>query len=542
MSRRVSPLAVALVALGLALARPSRPRPKASSRSTISSLTLFAGTAEGLWRSTNWGGSWQRVARQRDERRAPRRARRGRATIVPSPPTSGWRATAASSSRRTSASPGRSSRRWAASRAVLAPRWPQADPTVFVGTGRACCARSTRGKTWERRGARRDGRVARIEWPGPAWSLACDKGLLVTMDEGATYAARARGCPAGPVVAMALSSYFAVDPVLFAAPASGGVFRSSDGGRKWAAVGPRRPEGERPRLARAVPLRRGRGRASSAARTSGATWTRLVRQPGPARPPDVSAGARGGHRGVPRHRPRPLSHERRRRALDAVRASRASRCSTSRRSRRRTPSGARSRAGEVHEGPRPRQRLHPGRGEGRAGRPHPSGRGGSATVTAASAATASCCTGPRPTASAFFLVNADGLPGEISGNGLRCLAALAVRGGLGGFASHRPHRRRPEGRDRLARPGARATASRPISARRASAARRCPSRSIRRRRPSSTTSSTSPAARSSSPRRRWATRTARSSATRRPTTRSCRRSVPRSSATRSSRSARTSSS
>jgi diaminopimelate epimerase len=29
----------------------------------------------------------------------------------------------------------------------------------------------------------------------------------------------------------------------------------------------------------------------------------------------------------------------------------------------------------------------------------------------------------------FFLVNADGLPGEISGNGLRCLAALAVREG-----------------------------------------------------------------------------------------------------------------
>jgi diaminopimelate epimerase len=29
----------------------------------------------------------------------------------------------------------------------------------------------------------------------------------------------------------------------------------------------------------------------------------------------------------------------------------------------------------------------------------------------------------------FFLLNADGLPGEISGNGLRCLAALAVREG-----------------------------------------------------------------------------------------------------------------
>ena len=36
---------------------------------------------------------------------------------------------------------------------------------------------------------------------------------------------------------------------------------------------------------------------------------------------------------------------------------------------------------------------------------------------------------PAPDGVWFFLVNADGLPGEISGNGLRCLAALAVREG-----------------------------------------------------------------------------------------------------------------
>ena len=37
--------------------------------------------------------------------------------------------------------------------------------------------------------------------------------------------------------AFAVSSYFAADPVLFAAPASGGVFRSSDGGASWSAAG-----------------------------------------------------------------------------------------------------------------------------------------------------------------------------------------------------------------------------------------------------------------------------------------------------------------
>ena len=36
---------------------------------------------------------------------------------------------------------------------------------------------------------------------------------------------------------------------------------------------------------------------------------------------------------------------------------------------------------------------------------------------------------PSPDGIRFFLVNADGLPGDISGNGLRCLAALAVREG-----------------------------------------------------------------------------------------------------------------
>ena len=36
---------------------------------------------------------------------------------------------------------------------------------------------------------------------------------------------------------------------------------------------------------------------------------------------------------------------------------------------------------------------------------------------------------PTPDGVSFRLINADGLPGEISGNGLRCLAALAVRNG-----------------------------------------------------------------------------------------------------------------
>jgi len=48
---------------------------------------------------------------------------------------------------------------------------------------------------------------------------------------------------------------------------------------------------------------------------------------------------------------------------------------------------------------------------------------------AASGVTASCCTAPESDGVQFRLLNADGLPGEISGNGVRCLAALALREG-----------------------------------------------------------------------------------------------------------------
>jgi hypothetical protein len=79
--------------------------------------------------------------------------------------------------------------------------------------------------------------IHRLEWPGPALVVACDRGLLITTDEGGHFVGPGVGLPEGPVVAMALSSYFAVDPVLFAAPASGGVYRSADGGKTYRSVG-----------------------------------------------------------------------------------------------------------------------------------------------------------------------------------------------------------------------------------------------------------------------------------------------------------------
>ena len=44
-------------------AAPSRTRELLANRRQpiITTLTLFAGTAEGLWESTDWGESWERV-------------------------------------------------------------------------------------------------------------------------------------------------------------------------------------------------------------------------------------------------------------------------------------------------------------------------------------------------------------------------------------------------------------------------------------------------------------------------------------------------
>src|SRR5262249_5594163 len=52
-------LAAALAVSVVAQVPESPPPPPPAA--TVTSLTLFAGTSEGLWRSLDWGGSWQIV-------------------------------------------------------------------------------------------------------------------------------------------------------------------------------------------------------------------------------------------------------------------------------------------------------------------------------------------------------------------------------------------------------------------------------------------------------------------------------------------------
>jgi photosystem II stability/assembly factor-like uncharacterized protein len=204
-----------------------------SGGSIVTSLTLFAGTADGLYRSTDWGRAWKRVEGQlsgsRLEGLGAARALLllttqvwvgGNGVFVSDDFGDNWSARAAT--------PG--------VRALLTSRWPQSDPTVFAGTDQGLLRSRDGGRTFSPT-ALKGVAVHRVEWPGPALVVACDQGVLVSTDEGGSFSGPGAGLPPGAVRAIVLSSYFAADPVAFAAPESGGVYRSSDGGATWKASG-----------------------------------------------------------------------------------------------------------------------------------------------------------------------------------------------------------------------------------------------------------------------------------------------------------------
>ena len=246
----------------------------------VTTLTLFAGTAEGLWRSTNWGGSWERVqGRISGVRLDGLGAARAIVPIGRQVWVGGDGGLFESSD---------FGETWApvalrpGIRALLLSRWPQADPTVFVGTAEGLFRSRDAGRTFGPT-ALVGAAVDRLEWPGPELVAAGDRGLLITRDEGGRFDGPGAGLPEGGVRAMALSSYFAVDPVLFAAPTGGGVFRSSDGGSTWTSVG---LAGEKVfDLVWLGPFLYAAGeRGFHRSQDAGGSWSRLAESPGrPAR-------------------------------------------------------------------------------------------------------------------------------------------------------------------------------------------------------------------------------------------------------------------
>jgi photosystem II stability/assembly factor-like uncharacterized protein len=223
-----------LLAGGAAFAFAQAPaQATASAAPVVTTLTIFAGAAEGLWRSRDWGGSWETVQAVKGGPALSGAVR----SIYPLGPR-----VYVGAERQVLVSDD-FGETWTAARgvpglvlAVLPSRYPQADPTLFVGTTEGLLKSPDAGRTFDR--VTLSGiPVSRLEWPGPALVVATGRGVMVSMDGGATFTGPGTGLPGGDVLAIALSAFFVADPVMFAGTVADGVFRSRDGGKSWSPVG-----------------------------------------------------------------------------------------------------------------------------------------------------------------------------------------------------------------------------------------------------------------------------------------------------------------
>jgi photosystem II stability/assembly factor-like uncharacterized protein len=199
----------------------------------ITSLTLFAGTPSGLWRSTNWGGKWERVVG-----RAEGVSLAEVGTVRGILPIGRQVYVAAETGLYFSEDFGQTWKKLGLDvpvYTVLPSRYTNADPTVFVGTADGLYKSADAGKTFAPT-VLRGTPVTRIEWPGPALIVTTGSGVLVSEDIAMSFRS-GTGLPEGTPHGLAVSSFFAKDPVLFTAVGSAGVFRSADGGRTWAPAG-----------------------------------------------------------------------------------------------------------------------------------------------------------------------------------------------------------------------------------------------------------------------------------------------------------------
>ncbi len=196
----------------------------------VTSLTIFAGTTDGLRRSRNWGNSWELVQGKGLEDLGAVRA------IVPIAPRV---YVGGDGGLYVSEDFGETWKRVYSEQPVLEivpSRYPLADLTVFVATPQGLLLSDDAARTFRPKPLL-EGPVHRVLWPGPDLVLATSAGVRVSKDSAATFPPSGAGLPEGRVSAIAVSAFYSVDPALFAGFAGRGVFRSADGAQSWTPAG-----------------------------------------------------------------------------------------------------------------------------------------------------------------------------------------------------------------------------------------------------------------------------------------------------------------
>jgi photosystem II stability/assembly factor-like uncharacterized protein len=121
---------------------------------------------------------------------------------------------------------------------LLAARLFALEPTLFVGTSAGLYRSTGPAEDWMRVGEQQiAGAVRDLSWPGPDLFVATDAGLFRTRDKGERFLKVGAGLPSSPLLALAVSRFFGLEPILFVGTEGAGLFKSEDGGEKFEEVG-----------------------------------------------------------------------------------------------------------------------------------------------------------------------------------------------------------------------------------------------------------------------------------------------------------------